>query len=198
MSLLIKITFLPFSSLCSKRAAFKMRWSALSSLKTLLASSWLVPPVSITTLKLPLPFPLMGFQWWSIWFLASLSISRMNSRASKFLVSLPFLKLSSSSSTVMGMPTSCSSKLRMLLCSKMMTEVSSTKIFLSFSFLFLDIGEDTSLTVILKPCKCKRFFASFLLSPKANKTKMKNERGRVIFLSTSRVYCNYFRWQQQN
>lgn len=53
---------------------------------------------------------------------------RMNSRASKFLVSLPFLNMSSSSSTEMGITTSCSANDSMEAWLNKITDVSSTKI----------------------------------------------------------------------
>ena len=58
----------------------------------------------------------------------------MNSRASKFLMSLPFLKLSSSSKTVIGMATSCSAKFMIESCEYMITDVSITKIFFPVVF----------------------------------------------------------------
>ena len=71
-------------------------------------------PFSIT-LNLPLVLPLSGIHSCSMCSEESLSMKRMNSRASKFLMSLPFLKLSNSSSTVIGMATSCCSKFLMAL-----------------------------------------------------------------------------------
>ena len=102
--------FVGFSDIITK-AAFRMRWSGLFSPKTFTASSSLCS--FITTLNLPpLGMP-KEIQRVRVALFDNRSMIRINSRASKLMVSFPFLKLSSSSSTVIGMATSLSSKLLM-------------------------------------------------------------------------------------
>ena len=70
---------------------------------------------------------------------------RMHSRASKCLVSLPTLKRSSSSKTVMGIATLLSSKLVSALWSNNNTHVSSTKILVVTAVRLFDVGAAFSL-----------------------------------------------------
>ena len=111
-----------------------MRWSGLFSPNTLTASSSLCS--FITTLNFPplgMPSDIHRVR---VALFERRSMIRMNSRASKLMVSFPFLKLSSSSRTVIGIATSLSSKLRIALWLYRMTEVSSTNIFFVLSFFF--------------------------------------------------------------
>ena len=133
-SLETRMILLPGFSAIITSAAFRMRWSGLFSPNTFTASSSLCS--FITTLNLP-PFGIPSdIHLVSVALFDRRSMIRMNSLASKLMVSFPFLKLSSSSSTVIGMATSLSSKLRIALWLYKITEVSRTKIFLVFSAFF--------------------------------------------------------------
>src|SRR5947209_7146187 len=108
-----------------------MRWSALREPKTSPAST--SAPSSVTTRNLPRAGPSSGIHSWSMLWLDSLSSWRMNSRAWRLRTEFPFLNWSSSSSTVMGIATSCSWKFCRALKSYSTTEVSRTKILRSGS-----------------------------------------------------------------
>ena len=125
-SLLTRITLRFGYCACMLRATLTMRWSALSEPNTFRASGSAVS--SITTRMFPRPFPFNGIQVLREEPLEYWSMIRMNSRASKFLVSLPFLNMSSSSSTEMGITTSCSANDSMEAWLNKITDVSSTKI----------------------------------------------------------------------
>ena len=132
MSLDTSTTVVSGSSRCNVSAASRMRWSLEREPNTVLATLSSesrckmirsCPPTSLSK----------AIQSWRVWSLLSLSMMRMHSRASKFLVSFPTLNWSSSSNTVMGMATRFSSNRVNALWSKSKTLVSKTNVLVALT-----------------------------------------------------------------